>query len=114
MMILADTSVWIDHLRRGNAFLASHLEEGNVATHPLIIGELACGQLPHRDEVLARLGDLPQVPVATHDEAMAFLERRRLMGRGLGFIDVHLLASVALAGDVALWTLDNRLAAVQL
>ena len=111
-MILVDTSVWIDHLRAGDAQLAARLEAGEVCIHPFVLGELACGNLRNRSEVLGLLGRLPAVVAATDAEAMAFIERRALMGRGLGFLDVHLLASVALASPTRLWTRDKRLAAV--
>jgi predicted nucleic acid-binding protein len=111
-VILVDTSVWVDHLRSGNATLASELGAGRVLAHPFVIGELACGTLRNRREVLDLLGRLPSVPMATHVEALAFLERRGLMGRGIGFVDVHLLASAALAAPARLWTRDKRLAAV--
>ena len=108
-MILADTSVWVDHLRHGNRELIEHLEAGEVACHPFVIGELACGRLKDRREILGLLERLPAVPVASHDEAMAFVEARRLDRRGLGWVDVHLLASAVLGG-ARLWTLDRRLA----
>ncbi len=111
-MILVDTSVWVEHLRSGSAALATELEAGRVLTHPFVIGELACGTLKNRREVLGLLGRLPSTPTASHTEALDFLERRRLMGRGLGLIDVHLLASAALAVPARLWTLDRRLAAI--
>lgn len=111
-MILVDSSVWIEYLRAGHKQLASMLENGIVTVHPFVIGELACGNLKNRAEVLALLGDLPSVPVATGREALQFIEARALMGRGVGYIDVHLLASAALAGDTRLWTLDRQLAAV--
>ena len=111
-MILVDTSVWVEHLRSGNATLADELQAGRVLTHPFVIGELACGNLRNRREVLVLLGRLPSVPTATHAEALGFLERRALMGRGIGFIDVHLLASVALAAPAQLWTRDKALSAV--
>ncbi|HUF92230.1 MAG TPA: type II toxin-antitoxin system VapC family toxin [Candidatus Limnocylindria bacterium] len=111
-MILVDTSVWVDHLRSGNATLAHELEAGRVLAHPFVIGELACGNVQNRREVLDLLGRLPSVPMATHAEALGFLDRRALMGRGIGFIDVHLLASAALAAPTRLWTRDRRLAAV--
>ena len=113
-MILVDTSVWIEHLRSGNATLASELGAGRVLAHPFVMGELACGTLRNRREVLDLLDRLPSVPTATHAEALDFLERRALMGRGLGFIDLHLLASAALAAPARLWTRDRRLAAVAL
>lgn len=108
-MILVDTSVWVDHLRRGDPALARALETEEVLTHPMVIGELACGTMHRRAQILGDLANLPQAPRATDEEAMHFLERRRLMGRGIGFVDVHLLASVALAEGAALWTRDTRL-----
>jgi predicted nucleic acid-binding protein len=111
-VILVDTSVWVEHLRSGNATLADELVAGRVLAHPFVIGELACGNLKRRREVLDLLGRLPSVPTATHAEALDFLDRRALMGRGIGFIDVHLLASAALAAPARLWTRDRRLAAV--
>jgi predicted nucleic acid-binding protein len=107
--MLVDTSVWVDHLRRPNARLVSLLEHGAVWCHPFVIGEIACGTLIRRDEVLALLAALPQVPTADHTEALAFVEGNRLMGSGVGWIDVHLLASAKLVG-LPLWTLDRRLA----
>lgn len=111
-MILVDTSVWVDHLRAGEPRLADALNAGSVCVHPLIIGELACGSLRNRVEVLSLLSKLPIVPVATDREALGFIERKRLMGRGIGYIDVHLLASAALSATARLWTRDRRLAAV--
>jgi len=111
-MILVDTSVWVDHLRDGTTALAAALEQGRVLTHPFVLGELACGNLKNRSEVLQLLGELPAAPMATDPEALDFIERRALMGRGIGYVDVHLLASVALAGTAQLWTRDKRLAAV--
>jgi predicted nucleic acid-binding protein len=111
-MILVDTSVWIEHFRRRAAQLASVLEDSQVLMHPFVLGELACGNLANRSEVLRLLGDLPLVPVAADVEALTFVETHALMGRGIGYIDVHLLASVMLAGDVQIWTRDRRLAVV--
>ena len=111
-MILVDTSIWVEHLRWGNAALSAELGIGRVLAHPFVIGELACGTLKHRREVLDLLSRLPSAPIATHAEALAFLEQRALMGRGIGFVDVHLLASTALAAPARLWTHDKRLAAV--
>jgi len=111
-MILVDTSVWIEHLRKGVPALTAALERGAVLTHPFVLGELACGNLQNRGEVLRLLGDLPEAPVATDPEALAFIEQRALMGRGIGYIDVHLLASAVLDGVAQLWTRDQRLAAV--
>ena len=110
-MILVDTSVWIGHLRSGEPSLAAALEAGRVMMHPFVLGELACGNLANRSEVLELLGNLPAAPTATDPEAVDFIERRSLMGRGVGYIDVHLLASIALSGDGRLWTRDRRLAA---
>lgn len=110
-MILVDTSVWIDHLRSGEPSLAAALEAGRVMMHPFVLGELACGNLANRSEVLELLGNLPAAPTATDPEAVDFIERRSLMGRGVGYIDVHLLASIALSGDGRLWTRDRRLVA---
>jgi predicted nucleic acid-binding protein len=111
-VILADTSVWIEHFRRGVPELAALLESGTVLTHPFVLGELACGNLRDRAEVLDLLGRLPFAPMASDPEVLAFIERRDLMGRGIGYVDAHLLAAVALAGDARLWTLDRRLAAL--
>lgn len=111
-MILVDTSVWIDHLRSGEPALATALEGGRVMMHPFVLGELACGNLQNRREVLRLLNALPAAPTATDPEALDFIERRALMGRGLGYIDVHLLASTALAAAARMWTRDRRLAAV--
>jgi predicted nucleic acid-binding protein len=111
-VILADTSVWIDHLRTGVPMLVALLENGRVLVHPFVLGELACGNLRNRHEVLDLLGNLPSAPVASDAEALEFIERRSLMGRGIGYIDVHLLAAVVLADDARLWTRDRRLAVV--
>jgi len=107
--MLVDTSVWIDHLRRGNAKLAERLERAEVTCHPFIIGELACGRLRDRDTILRLLEALPQVPLAEHDEVLGFVDAHRLMGAGIGWIDAHLLASARLAGT-AIWSRDRRLA----
>jgi hypothetical protein len=113
--VLVDTSVWIDHFRRSNADLEYLLEEGRVVTHPFVIGELACGSIGRRSEVLRLIEALPAAHVATHDEAMTFIERHRLHGTGLGWVDVHLLASARLTRQ-SLWSADRRLrnAALQL
>jgi predicted nucleic acid-binding protein len=109
--VLVDTSVWIDHFRRGNAALAERLAAGDVWVHPFVIGELACGQLTRRSEILVLLEALPQVPLVEHPEVLAFVETNGLPGRGIGWIDAHLLASARLA-RIRLWTLDRRLAAI--
>lgn len=111
-MILVDTSVWVDHLRSRESNLAAALDSGQVLMHPFVLGELACGNLKNRGEVLTLLGRLPQAPTATDAEALGFIERRALMDRGIGYIDVHLLASVVLSGTARLWTWDKHLAVV--
>lgn len=107
-MVLVDTSVWVDHLRRGNPALRQLLEAEQVVCHAFVLGELACGNLHDRETVLTLLRALPQAPVAEEDEALHLIEARKLSGRGLGWVDVHLLAS-ALLLDGAFWTLDQRL-----
>jgi predicted nucleic acid-binding protein len=109
-MTLVDTSVWVDHLRRGDAGLVELLEAGRVLSHRFVIGELACGTLRNRREVLALLRELPDAPPAEHDEVMRLVNERNLAGRGLGWIDAHLLASALLA-NCRLWTRDRALAA---
>lgn len=111
-MILVDTSIWIDHLRWPDARLGAALENGDVIMHSFVIGELACGNLRNRRELLSLWTNLPSAPGATDQEALAFIERHKLMGAGLGYVDVHLLASAALAGDARLWTKDRQLATV--
>ncbi len=108
-MILVDTSVWIDHFRNGNDALATLLRHAEVVCHRFIVGELACGNLRHRDEILFLLAALPTVTLADHDEVMTFIEHNGLMGAGIGWIDAHLLSSAMLT-DTPLWTLDKPLA----
>jgi hypothetical protein len=108
MLVLVDTSIWVSHLAKGSAALRVLLERAEVLSHPLVIGELACGNIANRDEILALLRELPRVRVAEHDEVLRFIEARRLSGRGLGFIDAHLLASSVLT-KAPLWTADKRL-----
>ena len=111
-MILLDTSVWIDHLRQGNTEVASILQSGLALTHPFIIGELGCGNLKSRTRTLGLLSALPQARVAQEQEVLFFIERHRLMGHGIGYIDAHLLAATALTEGAKLWTLDKRLDAL--
>jgi len=111
-MILVDTSVWVEHLRRREPVLEAALNACEVLMHPFIIGELACGNLKRRAEVLSLMGELPQAPVVTEDEALDFIERRKLMGLGVGYVDVHLLASAVLTGSATVWTRDKRLASL--
>jgi predicted nucleic acid-binding protein len=108
-LILVDTSVWVDHFRRGDAGLINLLERSAVVMHPFVIGELACGNLRKRESILGLLQDLPAAVVANSDEALTFLEHHSLHGKGIGYIDVHLLASVALTPGARLWTRDARL-----
>jgi predicted nucleic acid-binding protein len=110
-MILVDTSVWVSHLRDGNAELANLLNDGRVLCHPLILGELACGNLKDRTVILSFLQFLPMSIEAEHHEVLSFIENNLLMGKGLGYVDIHILASAVLKG-VPIWTLDKRLAHV--
>ena len=111
-MILVDTSVWVDHLRAGDKALATLLNNSQALMHPFVLGELACGNLRNREMVLRLLKDLPRSVLATDDEVLFFIERHALMGRGIGFVDAHLLAAVMLGGAARLWTRDKRLRAV--
>lgn len=108
-MILADTSVWVDHLRQSDAELASLLEHGHVQMHPFVLGEIALGTLRQRAIVLDALGNLPSATIATDPEVLHFIERQALAGRGIGYVDAHLLASLHLTPGTALWTKDKRL-----
>ena len=110
-MILADTSVWIDHLRHGHSRLAQLLLDGEVVSHPFVIGELACGFLTKRGEILTLLETLPKVVIADHLEVLRLVDTKRLYGRGLGWIDMHLLASAVLSRS-SIWTLDRALSRV--
>lgn len=107
-MILVDTSVWVDHLRRGNAGLRRLLLDDEVLTHASVIGELACGQMTQRIRILALLHALPRAQMVDDEEALAFVETHRLMGAGIGWMDVHILAATVLARG-RLWTIDRRL-----
>ena len=109
-MILVDTPVWIQHFRQGEPALMDRLSEGVVLMHPFVSGELACGNLGHRSEILSDLHALPQAGLASNSEVLRLIEDRRLWGRGLGWVDLHLLASALLSG-CGFWTLDRRLAA---
>lgn len=109
--VFVDTSVWVDHLRRGEPLLQDFLSSGQVTTHPFVMGELACGNLSNRGELLALFAELPLVTIATNEEVMHLIERQKLNGKGLGWIDMNLLAS-ALISRIPLWTRDRRLAAI--
>ena len=107
-MILVDTSVWVEHLRFGAIGLEELLSDGHVVCHPFIIGEIACGNLKNRTEILSLLQDLPMASRADDDEVIQFIEDHNLMGKGLGYIDIHLLMA-ALLTRIPLWTIDKRL-----
>lgn len=115
-MILVDTPVWIEHWRSEVPHLSDLLDGEQVLMHPMVIGELACGNLRDRVQALEFLSDLPEVTIAFSDEVLVFIERHRLMGRGIGYVDVNLLVSTALHESARLWTVDRRLhnAAVEL
>jgi predicted nucleic acid-binding protein len=108
-VILVDTSVWVHHLRDGDSTLTELLERGGALTHPFVIGELALGNLRQRELVLRMLSRLPAVSVATNAEVLGFIDRNALFGRGVGYVDVHLLAATKLTAGSQLWTLDKRL-----
>jgi predicted nucleic acid-binding protein len=110
-VILVDTSVWIDHFRSSNLKLATLLQKEEVCIHPFIIGELACGNLKERENILSLLQALPSTRRATDDEVLFFIKTHHIMGRGIGLIDAHLLASARLSA-CAFWTEDKRLKAV--
>jgi predicted nucleic acid-binding protein len=107
-MILVDTSVWVEHFRTGDIGLDAPLSDGQVACHPFIAGELACGNLKNRSQILSLLDTLPKARLAEQEEVMHVIEKYNLMGKGLGYIDMHLLAS-AMLSHIPLWTLDKRL-----
>jgi len=107
-MVLIDTSVWVSHLREGSAQLKALLNEGTVVCHPFVIGELACGTIRNRALIFSLLQSLPVADTAEHSEVLQFIEHNRLAGKGLGYVDVHLLASAVLTG-VSLWTFDIKL-----
>ena len=111
-MILADTSVWVDHLRQGDAELAQRLEAAEVVCHPWVIAELALGTLKARETVLALLDGLPALPVASVDEVRGMIEARGLAGSGIGFVDAGLVASCLLVPGTTLWTRGRRLGRV--
>lgn len=107
-MVLVDTSVWVNYLRQGQPELQKLLLDAKVASHPFIIGELACGNISNREEILSLLSSLPLLEEVEHDELLLFIEHNQLMGTGLGFVDVHLMASAVLS-DIPIWTEDKRL-----
>lgn len=107
-MVIVDTSIWINHLRKGDKHLEKLLLDAEVICHEFVIGELACGNLKNRNEIISLLQSLPHPPTVNQHEFLYFIDKHQLMGRGIGFVDVHLLASAQLA-NVPLWTGDNRL-----
>jgi len=108
-MILIDTSIWIDHLQSGNEGLIALLNSSQVLMHPFVLGELACGNLSQRTEILALLNDLPQASVAQNEEVLFVIEQHKLMGKGIGYVDAHLLSASLLNSNTRLWTRDKRL-----
>jgi hypothetical protein len=110
-MVLVDTSIWVTHLRQGSRQLEKLLMDTEVMCHPFIIGELACGNLKNRNEIISLLQSLTLAPTIDFDEFLFFIDRNHLMEKGIGFVDVNLLASAQLAG-VPLWTADKRLKSV--
>lgn len=108
-MILVDTSIWVDHFRSSDEGLVTLLNANRVLMHSFVIGELACGNLRQRDEVLSLLTNLPGAINGREEEVLLFIDHRKLMGRGIGYIDAHLLTAVALSNGARLWTRDKRL-----
>ncbi len=108
-MILVDTSVWVDHLRNPEADLNFLLYENNVLMHPMVVGELACGNMPNRNQALVNWLNLPMINALSHERVILMIEDMNLMGRGIGFVDMHLLCSVICDLDSRLWTRDNKL-----
>jgi predicted nucleic acid-binding protein len=108
-MILVDSPVWVDHLRAGDGILADLLDRGEVACHPFVIGELALGNLHQRGVVIKALRNLPKTLVASDAEVHILIERQKLFGAGIGYVDAHLLAATLVTTDVRLWTRDKRL-----
>lgn len=109
MILLVDTSIWVDHFRARNSILEEALEDGLVITHEFVIGELACGLMQDRDEVLRTFESLPRASILSHSEFLYFLNANTLQGTGLNFVDIHLLASASLNPGVELWTRDQKL-----
>ncbi len=107
-MVLVDTSVWVEHFRSGNIGLENLLNDGDVACHQFITGELACGNISNRAEILSLLQALPMTDHAEHEDVMQFIENYKLMGKGLGYVDMHLIAS-AILSKVPIWTFDKKL-----
>jgi predicted nucleic acid-binding protein len=111
-VILADTSIWVDHLTRGDEMMASLLDAETVLMHPFVMGEIALGNLPRRAEALSNLNKLPKAVTADSTEVLHFIERNEIFGTGIGYVDAHLLVATTLTADVRLWTRDKRLRTV--
>ena len=109
MNVLVDSSVWVGHFKHRNEHLVTLLENGIVVCHPYVVAEVACGTPPNRQAIIGMLGELESTPVATQTELLAMLNARQLYGRGCGLVDIGLLASALLLGNVRIWTLDKRL-----
>ena len=108
-MILVDTSVWIEHLNKGMSSLRKSILNREIVMHPMVIGELACGNLPRRKETLQMLKALPQIAEASHNEVLSLIEAKALVGSGIGYIDAHLICSAIEESSTVLWTKDRRL-----
>jgi predicted nucleic acid-binding protein len=111
-VILADTSIWVDHLARGDGMMASLLDAEAVLMHPFVMGEIALGNLPRRAETLTNLNKLPKAVTVDSAEVISFIERNNIFGTGIGYVDAHLLVAATLTADVRLWTRDKRLRTV--
>ena len=112
-MVMVDTSIWVDYLRKGRHHLEKLLLDTKVVCHPFIVGELACGNIKNRNKFLSLIQTLPVTPVIDLDEFLYFIDQNRLMGKGIGFVDIHLLAS-ALLSEMPLWTSDKKLKSVSI
>jgi predicted nucleic acid-binding protein len=108
-LILADTSIWVDHLHRGDARMADLLDDEQILMHPLVLGEIALGNLRNRAEIMDRLGQMPSAARADDEEVVTLIERHKLFGTGIGLVDAHLLASTLVTRETRLWTRDRRL-----
>jgi predicted nucleic acid-binding protein len=111
MKVLADTSIWVDHFRRADAQLAGLLDHGDIVIHPFVIGELLLGGVPKASDLLDDLNTLPKATIASNDEVLEFIVKRKLSGMGIGYVDAHLLASTMLTIEASIWTRDKRLIA---
>ncbi|MCK1395172.1 PIN domain-containing protein [Bradyrhizobium sp. 1] len=111
MKVLADTSIWVDHFRRADVRLARLLNRGDIVTHPFVIGEMLLGGLPKTSDMLDDLNTLPKATIASNDEVLDFIVKRKLAGLGIGYVDAHLLASTMLTIEASIWTHDKRLLA---